>query len=139
MNTKKILGFVGSIVLIVGVFAPIISIPIVGNMNYYRNGEGDGIIILILAIISMILLLIEKYVWIWVTGICSLGIIIYSFLNIHAALHKAKEDMKSELSGNIFQGLADMAIQSIQIQWGWVLLIIGSVLLISSAAIKDKI
>jgi len=29
-------------------------------------------------------------------------------------------------------------MQSVQIQWGWALLIIGAVLLIASAAIKEK-
>jgi len=46
--------------------------------------------------------------------------------------------MESELAGNPFRGLADMAMQSVQLQWGWALLIVGAALVIASAAIKDE-
>ena len=57
MNTKKMLGLIGSITLFIGVFAPIVSIPLIGNANYFRNGQGDGTIVLILAVVSLILVL----------------------------------------------------------------------------------
>ena len=40
-------GILGSILLFIGVFAPIISVPIVGNVNYFQNGKGDGVIVTI--------------------------------------------------------------------------------------------
>jgi len=39
----------GSILLAFGVFAPLVSIPMLGHLNYFRNGQGDGVIVLILA------------------------------------------------------------------------------------------
>jgi hypothetical protein len=61
MNTKQLLGLIGSIVLFIGVFTPIVSVPIMGNMNYFQNGKGDGTIVLVLAVISLILVLAKKY------------------------------------------------------------------------------
>jgi hypothetical protein len=46
--------------------------------------------------------------------------------------------MESELAGNPFRGIADMAIQTIQLQWGWVVLIIGSALLITAGMIEQQ-
>jgi len=42
MNRKQLFGLIGSIVLFVGVFAPVVSVPIVGNMNYFQNGKVTG-------------------------------------------------------------------------------------------------
>ena len=53
-------------------------------------------------------------------------------------MSQAKADMESELAGNPFRGLADMAMQSVQLQWGWALLIVGAALVIASAAMKDE-
>ena len=50
-----------------------------------------------------------------------------------------KKQMELELADNPFRDLADIALQSVQLQWGWALLIVGSVLLIVSAAMKDKV
>ena len=136
-GTKQLLGLIGSAVLFVGVFAPIVSIPIMGNMNYFQNGKGDGAIILVLAVISLILVLLKKFKGLWFTGLGSMGIMAFTFINFQINLANARTQMETELVGNPFRGIADMAMQSVQIQWGWALLIVGAVLVIVSAAIKE--
>ena len=136
-GTKQLLGLIGSAILFVGVFAPIISIPIMGNMNYFQNGKGDGVIVLVLAVISFILVLLKKFKGLWFTGLGSMAIMTFTFINFQMALNNTRTQMETELTGNPFRGIADMAMQSVQIQWGWALLIIGVVLLIASAAIKE--
>ena len=138
MKTKQLLGLIGSIVLFIGVFTPIVSVPIVGNMNYFQNGKGDGTIVLILAVISLVLVLANKYKGLWFTGIGSLGVVLFAFINFQSKMSQAKADMDAELAGNPFRGLADMAMQSVQLQWGWALLIVGAALVIASAASKEK-
>lgn len=138
MKTKQLLGLIGSIVLFIGVFTPIGSVPIMGNMNYFQNGKGDGTFILILAIISLVLVLAKEYKGLWFTGIGSLGFMLFTFINFQSKMSQAKADIESELAGNPFRGLADMAMQSVQLQWGWALLIVGAAFVIASAAMKDE-
>ncbi|MBA7572559.1 hypothetical protein ES708_14342 [subsurface metagenome] len=135
---KQLLGLIGSAVLFVGVFTPIVSIPIMGNINYFQNGKGDGVIVLVLAVISLILVLLKKFKGLWFTGLGSMAIMVFTFINFQMAFANIRTQMETELAGNPFRGIADMAMQSVQIQWGWALLIIGAVLLIASAAIKEK-
>ena len=138
MNTRQLIGLIGSIALFVGVFAPIVSIPIMGNINYFQNGEGDGTIVLFLAAISTILVLTKHYMGLWFTGFGSLSIMLFTFVNFRSNLAQSKMDMESELEGNPFSGLADLAMQSVQLQWGWALLVVGAVLVISCAGMKDE-
>ena len=139
MRIKQLLGLIGSIVLFIGVFAPIVSIPIVGNMNYFQNGKGDGTIILVLAVISLILVLTKKYNGLWFTSIGSIGVMLFTFINFQSKISQVKADMDSELADNPFRGLAEMAMQSVQLQWGWALLVVGAALVIASAAIKEEV
>jgi len=139
MNTKQILGLIGSIVLFIGVFTPIESVPIMGNMNYFPNGQGNaGTLILVLAVMSLVLVLTKTYEGLWFTGIGSLAVLAFTFINFQMKMANMKSQMESELAGNPFRGLADMAMQSVQLQWGWALLIVGAGLVIASAAMKDE-
>jgi len=138
ISTKQLLGLIGSIVLFVGVFAPIISVPIIGNMNYFQNGKGDGTIIIVLAVVSTILVLLKKFKGLWFTGLGSMALMVFTFLNFQMKISDIKAQMETELAGNPFRGITDMAMQSVQLQWGWALLIVGAALVIASAAIKDK-
>jgi predicted RNA-binding Zn-ribbon protein involved in translation (DUF1610 family) len=136
-NLKQILGIVGSAVLFLGVFAPIVSVPIIGAMNYFQNGKGDGSIVMALAVISFFLALSKSYKKLWITGLGSLAVMLFTFVRFQTKLAEIKSQMDSDLSGNPFRGFADMAVQSIQLQWGWALLVVGAVLIISAAAIKE--
>lgn len=138
MNTKQMLDLIGSIVLFIGVFTPIVSVPIMGNMNYFQNGKGDGTLILILAAISLVLVLTKKYKGLWLTGVGSFAVMAFTFISFQMKMADIKSQMESELAGNPFRGLADMAMQSVQLQWGWALLVVGAGLVIASAAMKDE-
>jgi hypothetical protein len=137
MNKKQIIGIIGSVVLFIGVFAPVISIPFIGNRNYFQNGKADGVIVICLAVISIIVILAQKYKALWATGLASLGIILFTFVNIQMKLSDMNSKMGGKLAGNPFRGLADLATQSVQIQWGFAVLIIGALLLIVCAAVKE--
>jgi hypothetical protein len=136
MARKQTLGVIGSLVLFVGVFTPIISLPFVGSVNYFQNGKGDGVIILALAIVSLILTLTRRYGGLWFTGLGSLAVMIFTFINFQTRMSEVKAQMETQLSGNPFRGIADIALQSVQIQWGWAVLIVGAGLVIAAAAIK---
>ncbi len=138
LESRQLIGLSGAVILFVGAFAPIISVPVAGSINYFQNGKGDGTIIIGLAIISAVLALIRRYIGLWLTGAASLGLLTFTYLNLQAHLSGAQESMGVELADNPFKGFGDIILQSIQIQWGWALLIIGALLLVGAAALKSE-
>jgi hypothetical protein len=132
-----VLGLVGCIVLFLGVFMPIIHIPMAGNINYFHNGKGDGIIILVLVAISLYLILKDKFHHLLLTGMGVLAVLGFTFIRFQMKMSDLKEHLDSELSGNPFRGLADATTEAIQLQWGWAVLIIGALLLMSAAIFRN--
>ena len=59
-------------------------------------------------------------------------------ISFQTKIAEMKSQINTELAGNPFKFLGDIAVQSVQIQWGWALLFIGSVLIITAAAIKEN-
>ena len=134
---KKLLGLIGSSLLFLGVLTPIINYPVIGSMNAFQHTQWNGPIILILAVISLFLSLTGRYNRLWVTGFLSLGVVAVTFMTIQFKLVALQEKMAMRLAGNPLRGLADKAVQSVQIRWGWALLVVGVLLLIASAALKE--
>jgi len=137
MGTKQILGLIGSIILFTGVFTPVFSIPFMGNITYIQNGKSEGTIVLVLAVVSLILVLTKKFKGLWFTGLGSAAVIALTFFNFQMKMSDMKAKMGANLAGNPFKGLAEMAMQTVQLQWGWALLVVGAGLVIASAAIKE--
>jgi hypothetical protein len=137
MTNRQLLGILGSAILFFGVFMPIVKLPVVGEMNYFHNGRGDGVIVLALAVTSFVLVLIRWYRQIWITSLGSAAVLAFTFFNFQSKMSQATRQMETELKDNPFRGLADLGVQSVQLQWGWAVLVIGIVLLIAVAAMKD--
>ena len=66
--------------MIAGAFAPLVSVPMFGNISLTQRT--DGYIIIGLAVVSAIIVLLNQTKWLWGTAVISLGIMVYDFINI---------------------------------------------------------
>jgi hypothetical protein len=131
--SNKDLALLGNGILVTGVFCPIISVPFLGTQNYFQNGRGDGSIILCIAAISFVFILKGWFRAVLVMGGLSLFVPLFTFFSLLYRLNSLHDSMKADLKDNPFAGLAEAAVQSVQIQWGWALLIGGAITLMVAA------
>jgi stage V sporulation protein K len=138
MEHRQVVGVIGALLLFIGVFSPIVSIPIMGSIIYFEPGGFDGVAVVILAAISFTLLLAKRYRGLWFTGLAALGVLAFTFVSLQFKMSEMKSKLRAELAGNAFKGFADIAAQSVQIQWGWALLLIGTAMMLCAASMKGR-
>jgi tetratricopeptide (TPR) repeat protein len=129
------IGLCGALTLAIGTFLPFISLPIIGDMNYFNNGYGEGVPIVILSIISIIIISVKRYKLLIITGCLSLFILMFSFYCFNYAHNKVSKDIKGI---KIFSDVADAVLGTIHLQWGFAVMIIGAVMLIVSSILSNK-
>jgi len=134
VERRQTLGYVGSITLMIGVFTPIVSLPIVGSQNYFQNGHGDGMILLVLAAVALWGTVARQYAATVIPGLISLALLVYAFVGFQSRIEEMRAAMDRDLAGNPFKGLGEVMLQSVHLDWGWAVLVAGSVLLILTAA-----
>ena len=133
---QLVLGLTGVGLLFLGVFAPLVYVPIIGDINYFQNGKGDGVIILIIAAVATVSILLKKYRSLWIESVATLAVLAYTFFDFQDRLEKAQAQLNSNLTDNPFAGLGEMTLNMVQIQWGWGVLVFGAILLLVTA-IRD--
>jgi len=131
-KTSSLYGIAGTITLAIGVFCPIISAPIVGSTNFFANGKGDGVALLVFAGLSLVFLFLNKTKLLIYTGVGSLIMLGYTFYRFKSKLNEMSERFNTDLVDNPFRELADMAANSVQMQWGWGILVVAAALLITA-------
>ena len=126
---RQIIGLVGGIILFIGVFLPIAKIPILGTINLFMGGVGNGIFIFFFAIISLLATMFKKERLQMLMGLLSLGILTFSFGTYlsHISTMRMSQSDFSQIASNF-----------ITLEWGWAILVVSCGMLIVPAFIKEK-
>jgi hypothetical protein len=135
INARQLVGGLGALLLLIGVFVPLMSGPFGLTINYFNNGQGDGVIIAVLAIASMVSVTLQSYRVLWFTGAGALLLTTYTFTNLILGIDTVRRDLVAD--GDPF-GVGSLAAASFQMQWGWVPLYVGGLLLLRAAAMGRR-
>lgn len=117
---------VGAAVTAVGTFLPVISLPFGATINYFNNGQGDGVFVLIAATATALLALTDLKRFSWIPVGAGLALTLYSFINALNLIGQTKSNLEQELEGNPFAGLATGLMSTVSLQYGWLFLILGA-------------
>jgi len=142
MGFKQIIGIIGSLLLILGVFIPLVKIPLVGGISFYDNSRLEAIIVIIIAVISVFLVVAKRYILLWVSGFALLAVVsvrgIQVIKKLYSARSTAEKILGEKLTAKITKKLTHVAIEHVDISWGLVFLIVGAVLIILCAILATR-
>lgn len=129
--SRKGLAIVGSVVLFIGAFLPVLAVPLMGQMTFFQAYRGLAILTTLLALATLAVALREKYRYLWLTGCGALAIVSFGLLQI---IFLQQNPTAGQAAQNPFAGMDALIRQSYQIQYGWAVLLIGAVLIVGAAA-----
>jgi len=129
-KVSNLIGFVGSILLIIAVFTPVINKPFEGDVSFISRWTVSGILVLALGFFSGVTTFFGKAKYLWLPATVTSIIL---FLKLYDFNHQ-----RDELSfGNSFLKASFKSVYSME--WGWFLLFAAvAVLFISSALCYRK-
>jgi hypothetical protein len=103
---------VGSVALGAGVFAPAFTLP-AESANFFLHGYSGGVVLQILALVSLTLVIRGRLDWLLLTGSASLEWLVYRFISLR------------------------LRPSAVGLTWGWAVLVGGGALLVASAVARD--
>lgn len=127
--TNRNLGLLGAALLICGLFAPIASLPMIGSINLLAYGSLFGFAFLATAILGGALLLKDRVgdaLW---PGCAAIALFVYFIVRFEYVTQQMRDALQKQLADNPFAGLAQMAVSSVQLQWGCIPVAAGAGLL----------
>lgn len=123
MAPRRFVSLAGFIILIVGLFCPLISPLGLIKWNMFNLNMVFGIVILVIAITGLASALIEKLQLVKIIGWITLGLVLLVFI---AAVLK----VNTSFSFLPFPKIARYLSSQIFYRWGWYLLFAGPILVL---------
>jgi hypothetical protein len=122
-------------IMALGAFCPIVHMPIVGSITYVMGGRGDGILVVLSAMVIVVLVITGYRRTTGIVAVVALAIMLRALIGFSSALGEANAGLARSLQGNPFGGIAKTLVSSVGLGWGWVLLIGGALAVVILAII----
>lgn len=123
MELRQSCGNLFGLLLILGVFAPVMSVPIMGGVSL-SNGA-NGYLLIAMGLLALVIVNSQEWKAVWLPALVSAGVVGYTFFTYFQMKSEMKKGM-ADLEGNPFAGLASLAVESIRLDWGAFILAVAS-------------
>lgn len=120
----KTQGVIGAVILAVGGMCPLIHVPIIGNWNYFGIDPALGTIFYLIVLLALFGSFLNKNGLIRFTGWAA---IIWVILTLCAVWFKSHD----YFSFIHFKKLINLASGMVKYKWGWLVIIVGAMFLIT--------
>ena len=141
MSIKQRIGLIGAVALGIGVFLPYESVPAGGTVSYWSAGGGGGTAIVGFALLSAFLVFVNKSIALWYTGLATLVLLVYGFVEVQFAREDSLNEARAHASGVTLADIGELAAdapQLVQLQWGFAVLVAGVVLVLTGAIVGER-
>ena len=134
VDAPAVIAFAGSLIILLGVFAPAVSIPLLGSMSYLQNGRGPGAIVILSALASVLFAATRRFRYLWVTGSVASLCLAASLIAFEYEIHQMKHST-AVVRHDLLAGLESAAADATQLGWGYAVMFCGAITLFAAAAI----
>ncbi|TAL61472.1 MAG: hypothetical protein EPN85_04830 [Bacteroidetes bacterium] len=145
---NKIIAILGAVLVSAGCFLPVLLVPD-RTFNFFdalpvpipdvpENAmQYAGILIIIIATISITLAFLNKTKSLWISGLITGGILTALYFGFHFKLDEMKtraDEQMNGLFGGMFKGFTDSLFEAVELGGtGWYVIIAGALLLMAAS------
>lgn len=137
--TNRNFVFAGAILLLVGLFVPIVSMPFVGNVSIFGNGSNlfAYVLLAVAGLAAFIAFKTRSQDAVWPGGAAAV-LVAALFVELQVRISSAKSQFAEAMADNPFGGMASGMLDAIQLQWGWLVLVAAVASLLYGAIQEGK-
>jgi hypothetical protein len=125
-------GIVGAVVMGVGGLCPLVHLPLIGNWNYFDIDPTLGTIFYVLVVLGLIASIMGKVGLIRLCGWAALALVLVTLAGVYLKSH-------DYFSFVHFKNLVKLAAGIVKYKWGWLVILAGSVLLITVRGVRKEV
>ena len=135
----RIFTLIGSSLIALGTFVPFLGVPVLHDKTYWQLSTTGAIILIVLALLSMVAAGFRKFGWLYLTGLGSLGLLLYSIQKVSTRKADVLTDLAQSLEGSPLKGLGLGFVNAVDYRYGWAIMLLGAIVLIAVPLLGSRI
>ena len=116
----------GATILLIGLFLPLVSLPIVGTVNAFELKDGIGAFLTLPCIAGAIYFAgMGKQREAACAFAAAGAVLAIIFFHIQSTISDMKSSLAAQLAGNPFRGIVEGFADTFGLEWGWTIIVLG--------------
>jgi hypothetical protein len=123
----------------IGTFVPFLGVPLLHDKTYWQLSTTGALILIALAVFSIVAAGFKKFGWLYLTGLGSLGLLLYSIQKVGTRKADVLSDLAQSLEGSPLRGLGLGFVNAVDYRYGWAIMLLGAIVLIAVPLLGNRI
>jgi len=129
-------GLLGAALLFSGLFSPIFTSPVKGQIDYFQYNSTEAGALLFLAALALTFSLIRRYHLLLMSGIAICGTLALAFIKFQLFVSDVAPRWMGKFADSPYEGINRLVKSSFALDWGWGLLLAGAVLVLVAGRVR---
>jgi hypothetical protein len=138
MIVRRALALVGATFIAVGVFMPILGIPVFRDQSIMQLRPNAGWILLGLAAVTLLIVLTKRIALLYVPGILAVVLLSYTLIAMQGRRDQIQSDIKTNVANTPVRGLVHGFVGSASLRFGWPLMMLGAVTIVAVPLVGSR-
>lgn len=135
---KRIVGLVGTALVIFGLFLPAATVPMLGNITLYFGGQGDGMFILFVAVPALIFFTLNWYRIGTALGMVTAAMVFLKMVVLTDQIEELARKVTLNSPATLKETIEQAAITNVGLSFAWFILIPGALMMALAAFVPDR-
>lgn len=136
---RRIVAIIGGLLMAVGVFLPMLSIPLLRDDPFFRLSPGGAAIILALGGLTILVVLLGRYRWLYLTGLVAIALLIYTYVQVDRKKTAAQSDLKERVIDTPLKNLSHNLVSSVGLRYGWPMMLLGAAITVAVPLVGSRL
>lgn len=136
MNQNQASGLLGSALVYAGLFSPLFTSPVKGQVDYFQYSPAEATVILVLATLALTLSMAGRFQFLPLVGIAICASLVLAFIKFQLFVSGSASRWMEKFADSPHEGINRLIQESLGMDWGWGPLIAGAVLIAAAGRLK---
>lgn len=136
---QRIAAVVGGLLMAVGVFIPMLSIPVLRDDPFSRLSPGGAAIILALGGLTILIAVLGRFRLLYLTGLVAIALLIYTYVQVDRRKTAAQSDLKERVINTPLKNLSHGLISSVGLRYGWPIMMLGAAITVAVPLVGSRL
>jgi hypothetical protein len=122
-----------------GTMLPLVGVPLLRDRNFFQLSPNGAWILVGLTAVSLLIALTRKYQALYVTGLASLALVVYTLMAIHLKRSGYQQNIEDGMDKSPIRDLGASFMKNVTIRYGWWVMLIGAILLVAVPLVGSRL